>query len=93
MTYHGSFDSLTVFREIDKENKGWVNAQDLRKYFDNYQNEDYNFEELIKFWNDSEEDDRLTYNDFHRGTTGFLLPYGFEDHLDYVYAHRAEDHH
>ena len=49
--------------------------------------------ELIKFWNDSEDDDRLTYNDFHRATTGFLIPYGYEDHLDYKCAHRADDIH
>ena len=30
---NGSYDSLTIFRQIDKDNKGWVNADDLNNYF------------------------------------------------------------
>jgi len=33
LTYHGSYDSLIIFRQIDKDNKGWVNADDLNNYF------------------------------------------------------------
>jgi hypothetical protein len=72
---------------------GWHNAYDFVNYFSYYGHNNFNFLELIKFWNDSDDDDRLTYNDFHRATTGFLLPYGYEDHLDYRCAHRAEDLH
>lgn len=43
MTYHGSYDSLTIFREIDLENKGWVNADDFRRYFSDNIYDDFNF--------------------------------------------------
>jgi len=29
LSYHGSFDALNLFREIDADNKGYLNAADL----------------------------------------------------------------
>jgi len=80
---------MTAFKEMDKNKKGWVTAEDMASYFSINLGIHWSYTYLIKFWNDSEEDDRLTFNDWHRGVTGYALPYGYENHQDYVFANRG----
>lgn len=52
LSYHGSFNSMDFFRELDKNQNGFITADEIAKYF--AEDEDFNgfdFEALVKYWN------------------------------------------
>ena len=71
LSYHGSFNASELFRDMDKDNHGYLEAVNFEEYF--AEDEDligYNFANLIKYWSRYEED-KLTYGDFNNG----IAPY------------------
>mmetsp|Transcript_17028 Transcript_17028/g.26307 ORF Transcript_17028/g.26307 Transcript_17028/m.26307 type:complete len:182 (+) Transcript_17028:982-1527(+) len=73
LQYHSSFNANLLFREIDTENKGFINAESLAAYFSNEADmQQIQFSNIINFWNGGKRDDRLMISDFEKG----VLPYG-----------------
>jgi hypothetical protein len=74
LSYHGSFDSGALFREIDTNNNGTLSSEELAAYFAN--DEDFtgfNFLNLVKFWSGRDED-KLSYADFQVGLSAYPGP-------------------
>ena len=62
LAYHGSFDSLNVFKQLDVDNNGYVTANEFQSYF--AEDEDLTstrFDLLIQYWNRGN-GDKLSYN-------------------------------
>lgn len=62
--YHSSFDSNSIFRELDQNNKGYLTAEDLQAYLG--ENEDFagfNFENLVRYMS-SNGGNRVSYIEF-----------------------------
>ena len=60
--YHGSFDSLDVFKQLDADNNGYITANEFQTYFAEDEDlTDTRFDLLIQDWNRGN-GDRLSYN-------------------------------
>ena len=65
--YHGSFDSLEVFKQLDVDNNGYITSEEFQRYFAEDQDlEDTRFDLLINYWNRGS-GDRLSYNQWRDG--------------------------
>jgi len=52
LSYHGSFNGMKLFQELDTDNKGFVNTQNLQNYFGSNENfAGFNFSSLVKSLN------------------------------------------
>ena len=71
LSYHGAFDAMELFRLMDKDNNGYLTAAEFVNYFSDDEdfNQDIDFDALIRFWNSTKEEDKLSFNDFQRGVT------------------------
>lgn len=74
LSYHGSFDALTLFREMDSNNDNTVSSEELTAYFaDDEDFIGFDFLNLVKYWSGHSED-RLTFVDFQYGISAHPGP-------------------
>lgn len=66
LSYHASFESMEVFRALDKDNNGYLTAEEFSNYFsdDVDLTNDVDFAAVIKFWSNTKDEGKLNYNDF-----------------------------
>lgn len=68
LCYHSSFDAYEFFREMDKDNNGYLTSEEFSQFFSG--DEDFagiNFVDIIQAWNGPDNNDRVTAADFARG--------------------------
>ena len=68
LSYHSSFDAYEFFREMDKDNNGYLTSEEFSGFFSG--DEDFagiNFVDIIQAWNGPDNNDRVTAADFARG--------------------------
>jgi len=59
LSYHGRFDSMQFFTELDQDNDGYLTAKELNAYFEADEDFlDFNFENLVSYWGS---DDKMSY--------------------------------
>lgn len=78
LSYHSSFDAYEFFREMDKDNNGYLTSEEFAGFFSG--DEDFagiNFVDIIQAWNGPDNNDRVTAADFARG----LGPYTGEPYI------------
>ena len=68
LSYHKGFNILNLYKELDEDEKGYITAQDFRRYFTNDQDlRDQNFGLLIAYWNGNNDDSRLYLEQLNLG--------------------------
>jgi len=80
LAYHGNYSSSEIYRELDKDQNGYLTADELHNYFVEQDGESpeenefvkagFDFNDLIKAW-DTNGDGRLTYTEFQRGLNAY----------------------
>jgi hypothetical protein len=68
LSYHQSFDAYEFFREMDKDNNGYLTTEEFSGFFAG--DEDFagiRFSDIIQTWNGPDNNDRVTAADFVRG--------------------------
>lgn len=64
LSYHSNYNAMEVFREMDKDNNGYVSIEELTKYFADVADfKDFDFNNLIAQW-DASGDGKLTFTEF-----------------------------
>lgn len=64
LSYHSNYNAMEVFREMDKDNNGYVSIEELTKYFADVADfKDFDFNNLIAQW-DTSGDGKLTFTEF-----------------------------
>lgn len=67
LSYHATFSTSDMFREIDANKNGFINAAELSEYFKDEEDfQEFNFEIVTKKWNGHGED-KLSFQDFKEG--------------------------
>lgn len=63
---HMSFNVMEAFRKIDERNKGFIDAEDIKRYFGSNDGFSENAEELIQYWSSwRDREGRLTFEEWH----------------------------
>lgn len=68
LSFHSSFDAYEFFREMDKDNNGYLTTEEFSGFFAG--DEDFagiHFGDIIQTWNGPDNNDRVTAADFARG--------------------------
>lgn len=74
LSYHASFDTQALFREMDTDHDGVLTSAELQAYFANEEDfADFKFGNLVKYWSGSGED-RLSFTDFQYGLSAYPGP-------------------
>lgn len=64
---HKSFSVIESFRKIDLKSKGYLDAEDIKRYFGSNDGYSENAEELIQYWSNwYDRDGRLTFEEWHQ---------------------------
>jgi Ca2+-binding EF-hand superfamily protein len=72
LSFHGSYDCLKFFRELDTDNKGYLTAENFSQYYsENVDFSGFNFENLIQYISPNG-NSRITYVELKDAFT----PYG-----------------
>lgn len=77
LSYHVSFDSYEVFKQLDIDNNGYITVCEFQKYFE--EDEDLvgtRFDLLIRYWNKGASD-QLNYNQWRDGLSPYSDDGGF----------------
>lgn len=71
LTYHGNFSSSDLFREMDKDNNGYLTLDEFQNYFsEDEMLETIDYGGIISQW-DSNGDGKLTYSEFQKGLNAY----------------------
>lgn len=65
LTYHKTFKPIDAYRKMDATNKGYVDAEDIKRYFGDNDGYADHAAELIAYWSNWQEDGRLTFGEWH----------------------------
>jgi hypothetical protein len=72
LSFHGAFNSMKLFQEIDSDHKGYLTSENFKAYFgDNEDFASFNFLNLIKHLNGGHEEDRLSYVELQDALTPY----------------------
>ena len=89
LSYHGSFNMMDFFKELDTNQQGYLTHQDLADYFqEDGDFVDFDYLSLVKYWNGNDDEDRLTFDCLQQG----LAPNGSRQGADRNYASTASHH-
>jgi len=75
LTFHTSFEYMTMFKRIDTGGKGYLIQEDFDMFFNDIEDNQVDFSKIINYLNDElmeESDNRLTYINFANGLKPIL---------------------
>lgn len=80
---------MDAFRKMDAASKGYLEADDIRRYFGSNDGYADHAPELIPYWSNWQDDGRLTYEDWHQVLMGYPVPTSFTCPDGYNYYKRT----
>lgn len=75
LTHHKSFKVMDAFRKLDADDKGYVDAADIQRYFGSNDGFSENAPELIQYWSNwHDTQGRLAFEEWHQVLMGHSVP-------------------